>query len=380
MSDNIKISSDKNIIRSFNIIIGISFILLTSALYITYILNINIPALNSDLSELENIISKRIVFYIRIYLSFFIPLTFFIFTFLFTLNPINVKSLLISFIFIFLTAFYLYRLPYNLLINPFENTNILLKLIVHIISAYIIIIFNTGMSYMKYDLRNTNHLYNFYTMIADMVIWSFLIFFIIFIIFAFISYVFYFRSEFHIKRIANFLIKNNFRNLKIILCLFAVLKVSVIYFSYVLYSKMINTRLSVIVSRTVSLLFCLISVFIMILSFKYSIFNNHYNIKFLLYFLFMTLFIFNMFLFRIDIKHIYIEYYIYIFSNIIGAVFSIFLIYIGFNRIAYFFILNIIIAVNFIYNVCVSLFKSNIKFIFAYNYIYIIFFAVLLFY
>ncbi len=159
MSDNIKISSDKNIIRSFNIIIGISFILLTSALYITYILNINIPALNSDLSELENIISKRIVFYIRIYLSFFIPLTFFIFTFLFTLNPINVKSLLISFIFIFLTAFYLYRLPYNLLINPFENTNILLKLIVHIISAYIIIIFNTGMSYMKYDLRNTNHLY-----------------------------------------------------------------------------------------------------------------------------------------------------------------------------------------------------------------------------
>lgn len=217
-------------------------------------------------------------------------------------------------------------------------------------------------------------------MIADMVIWSFLIFFIIFIIFAFISYVFYFRSEFHIKRIANFLIKNNFRNLKIILCLFAVLKVSVIYFSYVLYSKMINTRLSVIVSRTVSLLFCLISVFIMILSFKYSIFNNHYNIKFLLYFLFMTLFIFNMFLFRIDIKHNYIEYYIYIFSNIIGAVFSIFLIYIGFNRIAYFFILNIIIAVNFIYNVCVSLFKSNIKFIFAYNYIYIIFFAVLLFY
>ena len=153
--NNINTSAYKNIIRNFNIVIGISFILIVSIMYITYIMNIDIVQLNSNtnLEELENILSLKFIYYIKIFFSFLIPLSFFIFSFLFVLNPIDVKSILISFILIFLMAFYLYKLPYDLLINPLKDLNSSIKLLVHIISANLIILFIVGMSYIRYDIK-----------------------------------------------------------------------------------------------------------------------------------------------------------------------------------------------------------------------------------
>ncbi|ELV05332.1 hypothetical protein H263_10870, partial [Brachyspira hampsonii 30599] len=99
-NDNINTAAYKNIIRNFNIVIGVVFILLISAIYVTYILNINIPQLNSNtnLETLETIASEGFIYNIRIFFSFLIPLSFFIFLFLFVLNPISVRAILISFI------------------------------------------------------------------------------------------------------------------------------------------------------------------------------------------------------------------------------------------------------------------------------------------
>ena len=92
----------KNIVRNFNIVIGISFIMLVSIIYITSVFNVHIPQLNSntDLGLLESILTENFIYYTKIFFSFLMPLTFFIFMFLFVLNPISLKSLLISFVLI----------------------------------------------------------------------------------------------------------------------------------------------------------------------------------------------------------------------------------------------------------------------------------------
>ena len=185
--NNINTNAYKNIIRNFNIVIGISFILLISSIYIISIFSINIPKINSDtnLALLETVLSENFIFYIKIFFSFLIPLTFFIFTFLFVLNPISVKSILISFVLIFLTAIYLYNLQYEILLTPLDNTKLFINLIVHIIAANFIMLFISALSYIKYDIKKLNNLYDFYTMIAEIIIWSFLIFFIMFLKFSF---------------------------------------------------------------------------------------------------------------------------------------------------------------------------------------------------
>ncbi|MEI0700174.1 hypothetical protein R4K92_14760, partial [Brachyspira intermedia] len=176
-NDNINNPAYKNIIKNFNIVIGIAFILLVSAIYVTYIFNINIPQLNSntDLAALEGITVKSFLYNIRIFFSFLIPLSSFIFLFLFVLNPISVKSILISFVLIFLMAFYLYKLPYDVLINPFDNLYAFISLIINLISANLIILFIVGLSFIRYDIRKYYALYDFYTMITEIIIWSFLI-------------------------------------------------------------------------------------------------------------------------------------------------------------------------------------------------------------
>ena len=187
----------KNIVRNFNIIIGISFIMIISVIYIISIFSINIPSLNSniDLALLENIIGESFVFYIKILFSFLIPLSIFIFIFLFVLNPVSLKSILISFVLIFLTAFYLYKLDYNILVYPLDNLNAFIKLIVHIVSANFIMLFIAGMSYIRYDIKKLYILSDFYTMIAEIIIWTFLIFFIISLIFISIFAFFYFNGK-----------------------------------------------------------------------------------------------------------------------------------------------------------------------------------------
>ena len=176
-NDNINTPAYKNIIRNFNIAIGIAFILLISAIYVTYICNINIPQLNSntDLQLLEGIAVESFIYNIRIFFSFLIPLSSFIFIFLFVLNPISVKSILISFVLIFLMAFYLYKLPYDILVNPFDNLYAFISLIINLISANLIILFIVGLSFIRYDIKKFYSLYDFYTMITEIIIWSFLI-------------------------------------------------------------------------------------------------------------------------------------------------------------------------------------------------------------
>ncbi|MBW5379135.1 hypothetical protein E6A52_00140, partial [Brachyspira hampsonii] len=172
-NDNINTAAYKNIIRNFNIVIGVVFILLISAIYVTYILNINIPQLNSNtnLETLETIASEGFIYNIRIFFSFLIPLSFFIFLFLFVLNPISVRAILISFILIFLTAFYLYKLRYEILITPFQNLYLFINLIINIISANLIMLFIAGLSFIRYDIKKFSDLYDFYTMIAEIIIW-----------------------------------------------------------------------------------------------------------------------------------------------------------------------------------------------------------------
>ncbi|MEI0486942.1 hypothetical protein [Brachyspira intermedia] len=383
-NDNINTPAYKNIIRNFNIAIGIAFILLISAIYVTYICNINIPQLNSntDLQLLEGIAVESFIYNIRIFFSFLIPLSSFIFIFLFVLNPISVKSILISFVLIFLMAFYLYKLPYDILVNPFDNLYAFIGLIINLISANFIILFIAGLSFIRYDIKKFYSLYDFYTMITEIIIWSFLILFVISLIVFSITAALYFNDKIDAKRIFRFLIRNDMKNLKILLSIFAVLNTLIIYFSYLLYNKMVNTKLSISVSRVISPFISVSSIVIIILTFKYNIINNNYfKFLFLLYILFMMFYIFNIFLFRIDKEHNKTEYYIYIISNVLGIIFSIFLLYISFNKFSYhyFIILNLIVIINFLYNIFVSIMKKYIKFIFLYNYIYIIFFIVLLF-
>ncbi|TVL59241.1 hypothetical protein [Brachyspira hyodysenteriae] len=383
-SDNINTDAYKNIIRNFNIVIGIAFILFVSAIYITYIFNINIPKLdsNTDLAALEIIASESFIYNIRVFFSFLIPLSFFIFLFLFVLNPISVKSILISFVFIFLIAFYLYKLPYEVLINPFENLYGFIKLIINIISANLIILFIVGLSFIRYDIKKFSALYDFYTMISEIIIWSFLILFIIFVIASSVLALFYFNGKIEVKNAIKFLLRNDMKNLKIILSIFAVLNVSAIYFSYMLYNKMINTKLSISVSRVITPFISVSSIFIIILTFKYKIINNNYfKFLFLLYILFMIFFVLNIFLFRIDKEHNKIEYYIYVISNVFGIIFSVFLFYIYLieNMHSCFIIFNVIVIINFLYNIYMSIIKNNRKLVFLYNFSYIIFFIILLF-
>ena len=380
MSDNIH----KNIIRNFNIIIGVSFILLVSAVYITYIFNINIPlGSDIDLESLEIIIADKFVYHIKIFFSFLIPLSFFIFIFLFTLNPIDVKSILISFFLIFFISIYLYKLPYNILLNPFENLNVFIGFIINIAAANFIMIFIVGMSYIKYNIKDFSLLYDFYTMIFEIIIWNFLMLFIISLIITSVSVTLYFNDKIEIKRVLKFLMRNDMKNLKIFSSVFAIVEISLIYFSYLIYNKMSNTKLSISVSRVLSVFIDVSSVLIMIFTFKYNLLNNH-NIKFLLlfYFLFMIIFILNTFLFRIDKDYNTIEHYIYILSNIFGIIYSSFLFFIIYQKFSYnyFVILNIIISINFLYNIIIFIMKKYKKIIFLYNYIYIIFFIIILFY
>ncbi len=378
MSDNINNSVYKN----FNITIGISFILLISIIYITFVFNISAFPLNSDLEHLWSIIASNFIYYIKIFFSFLIPLSFFIFSFLFVLNPIDIKSLLISFVLISLIAFYLYTLPYDLLIKVGENLHSIFNLIVKIILANLLMLFVIGMSYVKYDIKKFRYLYDFYTMIAEIIIWSLLIFFIIFIIVFSIAVVMYLNEKIEYRRIIIYLIRNDMKNLRIFLSIFIVLKISVIYFSYVMYNKMSNTKLSISISRTISLIISAFSIAIMIFSLKYNLLNSQYiKFIFLFYLSFIIFFMIDIFLFRIDREYKRIEYIIYVISNISGAVFSIFLLYICFNKFFYYYIIifYIVVILNFIYNILISILKKYIKFIFLYNYIYIILFIILLF-
>lgn len=383
-SDNINTDAYKNIIRNFNIVIGIAFILFVSAIYITYIFNINIPKLdsNTDLAALEIIASESFIYNIRVFFSFLIPLSFFIFLFLFALNPISVKSILISFVFIFLIAFYLYKLPYEVLINPFENLYVFIKLIINIISANLILLFIVGLSFIRYDIKKFSALYDFYTMITEIIIWSFLILFIILLIISSISALLYFNDKIEVKKILKFLVINDMKNFKILLSIFSVLNISIIYFSYLLYNKMINTKLSISVSRVITPIISISSVMIIAATLKYNIISNHYfKFLLLLYFLFMIIFVLNIFLFRIDKEHNKIEYYIYVISNIFGIIFSVFLFYIYLieNMHSCFIIFNVIVIINFLYNIYMSIIKNNRKLVFLYNFSYIIFFIILLF-
>ncbi len=376
--NNINTNAYKNIIRNFNIVIGISFILLISSIYIISIFSINIPKINSDtnLALLETVLSENFIFYIKIFFSFLIPLTFFIFTFLFVLNPISVKSILISFVLIFLTAIYLYNLKYKVLLNPLENTKLFINLIVHITAANFIMLFISALSYIKYDIKKLNNLYDFYTMTAEIIIWSFLIFFIMFLIIGTVFALLYFNGKIDIKILVKSLLKNNLKNIKILLSIFTLITVSVIYFSYIIYNKMPNTKLSINISRTLSLFISTASILIII----YNLFNNH-NILLYVCIIFQVLFIINMFLFRIDKECKLITQIIYIISNTIGIIFSVFCLKIYTSSFSYIFVIifNIIIIANYIHNIIAAIIKKYRNFIFIYNYIYVIFFIIILF-
>ena len=157
----------------------------------------------------------------------------------------------------------LYKLDYNILVYPLDNLNAFIKLIVHIVSANFIMLFIAGMSYIRYDIKKLYILSDFYTMIAEIIIWTFLIFFIISLIFISIFAFFYFNGKIELKRLIIFFIRNDMKNLKIILSIFVVLKTCIIYFSYVIYSRMLNTKLSINVSRVLALFISAASILIM---------------------------------------------------------------------------------------------------------------------
>ena len=382
--DNINTNAYKNIIRNFNIVIGISSILLISVIYITFICSINIQELNSniDLASLEIILSEKFIYYIKIFISFLIPLTFFIFIFLFVLNPIHLKSLLISFILLFIIALYLYKLPYDIIINPFKDINCFIKLIVQVISANLLMLFISAMSYIKYDLKKLNCISDFYTMIAEMIIWTFLIFFIISLIILSVFALLYFNEKIDIKKLIRFLIRDDMKNIKIILSVFVLLKVGIVYFSYVIYNKMINTKLSISVSRVLALFISAASVSAIFFTVKYNLLIHNYG-KFLLFgfFIFSVFFILNMFFFRIDKGYKKTNCIIYLISNAVGGVFSVFSLVLYINRFHNMFLIifNIIIFINFIYNMFFSIFIKNKSLISLYNYLYIVFFIIILF-
>lgn len=365
----------KNILRNFNAIIGISFILIISVVYIAFIFSIDLRDLSFAYNgNFENIICERILYYLKIVFSFLIPFGFFIFIFLFALNPISIKSILISFILIFLISLYIYKLPFDILFILFDDifSKDFAKLIIKLIFANLLILFAAGLSYIKFDIKKLNLLYDFYTMTAEIIIWTFLIFFIIAVIFLgifSIFYFFYFNKELRINRIIIFLIRNNAFNLKIFLSIFAILKTSIIYFSFLIYKKMKNTKLSINLSRTLT---AFASVFLLI------ILNKNFDSKIFLY-IFLILFVLIIFFFRADKNLKKHEYIIYIISNFIGIIFSIFIICKYKNYITeIFYIFLTAILINFIYNIFAVILKKN-YFLFYYNCLYAILFIIFLF-
>ena len=139
---------------------------------------------------------------------------------------------------------------------------------------------------------------------------------------------------------------------------------------------MTNTKLSINISRTLSLFISAASILIII----YNLFNN-YNILLYACIIFQALFIINMFLFRIDKECKLIAYIIYIISNTIGIIFSLFCLKIYTSSFSDIFVIifNIIITFNCIHNIIAAIMKKYRNFIFTYNYIYIIFFIIILF-
>lgn len=184
-----------------------------------------------------------------------------------------------------------------------------------------------------------------------------------------IFYFFYFNKELRINRIIIFLIRNNAFNLKIFLSIFAILKTSIIYFSFLIYKKMKNTKLSINLSRTLT---AFASVFLLI------ILNKNFDSKIFLY-IFLILFVLIIFFFRADKNLKKPEYIIYIISNFIGIIFSIFIICKYKNYITeIFYIFLTAILINFIYNIFAVILKKN-YFLFYYNCLYAILFIIFLF-
>jgi len=167
-------SAYKSILRNFNLILGVNFILIVSIIYIVFIFNVDFSSVYNDI---DSFFYEEASFYLRIIFSFLIPIGVFLFTFLFTLNPVSVKSVLLSFFFIFLLGIYSYKLQYGVLLNDFLSKNSAI-LAIRLIFAYLLMIFAAALAYIRYDFKKLNLLYDFYTMAAEIILWSFLIFFV----------------------------------------------------------------------------------------------------------------------------------------------------------------------------------------------------------
>lgn len=366
-----KINILKNNIK--DIIIAISFIIIVSIIYIVPFVTMDIYKLTNNLSNLEMFFNNEFVFLLKILFSFLIPLSFFILNILFSINKICLKSIIITAVIIFIISIYLYSLPYELLIKMTISKEYI-KLLIHIFSANMLIIFALSLSYIKYDIKQISNLYDFYTMIAEIVIWAFLLYFAIFIILVLIFASLKLNNKLDIKRLTIFLVQNNMLNLKILYSIFIILNSSIIYLSYLLYNKMQNTKLSITISRTISIFISISSLSLIILNLKNNILLSH-KLFFYLYVSFLIIFIKIIFLFRADKKLDKYEYISYIISNIFVIIFSIFLIINDSSNIKFFIS---IIVFNSIYNIILSITKKR-GFIFYYNFIYIILFTISLF-
>lgn len=351
-----KINILKNNIK--DIIIAISFILIISIIYILPFVTIDIYKFTDNLSNLEMFFNNEFVFLLKILFSLLIPLSFFIFNILFSLKKICLKSTITTAIIIFIISIYLYNLPYELLIKM-NISKEYIKLLIHIFSANMLIIFALALSYIKYNIKEISNLYDFYTMIAEIIIWVFLLYFVLFIILALIFALIKLNNKLDIKTITIFLVKNNMLNLKIFYSIFIILSSSILYFSYFLYNKMQNTKLSITISRTISIFISITSLSLIILNLKNNIFSSH-KLFFYLYLLFLILFIKIIFLFRADKKLDKYEYIFYIVSNIFIIIFSLFLIINNISNIKFFIA---IILFNAIYNIILSIIKKR-EFIF----------------
>ena len=355
-----------------NIIIAISFILIISIIYIVPFVTIDIYKLTNNLSNLEMFFNNEFVFLLKILFSFLIPISFFTLNILFSLNKICLKSTIITAIIIFIISIYLYNLPYELLIKMTISKEYI-KLLIHIFSANMLIIFALSLSYIKYNIKQISNLYDFYTMIAEIVIWAFLLYFVLFIIFMSIFALMKFNNQLDIKKLTIFLVKNNMLNLKIFYSIFIILSSSILYCAYLLYNKMTNTKLSITISRTISIFISISSLSLIILNLKNNILSSH-KLFFYLYALFLIIFIKIIFLFRADKKLDKYEYICYIISNIFIIIFSLFLIINNVSNIKFFIA---IIIFNAIYNIILTIIKKR-EFIFYYNFVYIILFIILL--
>ena len=366
-----KINIFKNNIK--DIIIAISFILIISIIYIVPFVTIDIYKLTNNLSNLEMFFNNELVFLLKILFSLLIPLSFFILNILFSINKISLKSIIITAIIIFIISIYLYNLPYEMLIKMSISKEYI-KLLIHIFSANMLIIFSLSLSYIKYDVKQISNLYDFYTMTAEIIIWAFLLYFLLSIIFASIFVLIKFNNQLDIKTLTIFLVKNNMLNLKILYSIFIILNSSIIYLAYLLYNKMKNTKLSIILSRTISIFISISSMSLIVLNLKNNILSSH-KLFFYLYVLFLIIFIKIIFLFRADKRLDKYEYISYIVSNIFIIIFSLFLIIKDVSNIKFFIA---IILFNAIYNIILSIIKKRV-FIFYYNFVYIIMFTIFLF-